>query len=131
MSNPFQQHGAFSWFELVTSDLEAAQSFYSQLFNWQLEDSHIEGVEYSVINVAGQGVGGILSTTAPQIQGSPPPHWGVYVTVEDVDQTITQAQALGAKILVPPTPIPTVGRFAVFQDPQGAILSVITYGSVG
>jgi len=33
----------------------------------------------------------------------------------------------GGRILVPPTDIPNVGRFCTFQDPQGAILSSITY----
>jgi predicted enzyme related to lactoylglutathione lyase len=130
MNNPFQQHGAFSWFELITPDIEAAKSFYGKLFGWRLEASSLEGIDYSLIKVGDQEVGGIMSTTAPQIQGSPPPHWGVYITVEDVGQTVTQAQELGATILVPPTDIPTVGRFAVLQDPQGATLSVITYNAI-
>jgi predicted enzyme related to lactoylglutathione lyase len=29
--------------------------------------------------------------------------------------------------MVPPTDIPTVGRFAVIQDSQGATISLITY----
>ncbi|MBM3224867.1 MAG: VOC family protein, partial [Candidatus Tectomicrobia bacterium] len=33
----------------------------------------------------------------------------------------------GAKTLMPPTDIPNVGRFYTFQDPQGAVISVITY----
>jgi uncharacterized protein len=37
------------------------------------------------------------------------------------------AEALGAKTLVPPTDIPNVGRFCTFQDPQGAVISAITY----
>jgi predicted enzyme related to lactoylglutathione lyase len=56
-----------------------------------------------------------------------PPNWGAYVTVDDVDATAVLAEKLGGKILVPPTDIPTVGRFSVIQDPQGAVLSAITY----
>ena len=56
-----------------------------------------------------------------------PPTWGAYVTVDDVEATVAQAEKLGGKICIPPTDIPTVGRFAVIQDPQGAMLSVITY----
>ena len=51
---------------------------------------------------------------APQVQGSPPPHWGVYVTVDNVDECTKLAESLGAKILVRPTNIPDVGRFAYF-----------------
>ncbi len=62
----------------------------------------------------------------PQAQGTPP-NWGSYVTVDDVDATAKLAQELGAKTIVPLTDIPNVGRFYMFQDPQGAVLSVITY----
>ena len=127
MVNPFQQHGAFSWSELVVPDADAAKAFYGKLFDWEFGDSTSEGIDYSSIKVAGQEVGGILATTAQQVHGSPPTRWGVYVTVENVEQTVTLAKELGATVLVPPMDIPNVGRFAVIQDPQGAVLSVITY----
>ena len=60
-----------------------------------------------------------------------PPHWGTYVTVEDVDATARKAEALGAKTLVPPTDIPKVGRFCMLQDPQGAVIAAITYVKEG
>ena len=62
----------------------------------------------------------------PQAEGTPP-NWGSYVTVDDVDATAGKAEELGAKILVPLTDIPNVGRFFVLQDPQGAVISAITY----
>ena len=62
----------------------------------------------------------------PQVKGAPP-HWGIYVTVDDVDATAKLAEQMGAKTIVPPTDIPNVGRFCTFQDPQGALISVITY----
>ena len=56
-----------------------------------------------------------------------PATWGVYITVENVDETVKQAQILGGKVLMQPTDIPTVGRFALIADPQGAHFAVITY----
>ena len=52
---------------------------------------------------------------------------GVYVTVDDVDATAKKAEALGAKIVMPLTDIPNVGRMCISQDPQGAAISIITY----
>ena len=49
------------------------------------------------------------------------------VTVDDVDTTAGQVETLGGKLLHPPTDIPSVGRFCVLQDPQGATLCAITY----
>jgi hypothetical protein len=56
-----------------------------------------------------------------------PPTWGCYVTVDDVDARADQAKRIGGQVLVAPTDIPGVGRFAVIQDPQGAMISLITY----
>lgn len=119
------KHGAFSWCELMTSDVEAAKAFYGKLFGWQTEDMPMPGMNYTVINVAGKGVGGIM-TTPPGAQGMPP-MWGVYVTVDDVDATARLTVELGGKVLVEPTDIPKVGRFCVIQDPQGASIAAITY----
>ena len=60
-----------------------------------------------------------------------PPAWGAYVTVDDVDQQVSRAETLGGRIVLPPQDIPNVGRFAVISDPQGAMLSMITYTSQG
>jgi predicted enzyme related to lactoylglutathione lyase len=59
----------------------------------------------------------------PEYQGVPA-HWGVYFAVDDCDATVEKAKGMGATSCVPPTDIPNVGRFAVIQDPQGAIFSV-------
>lgn len=125
MNDPFKTHGAFSWFELQTSDVEAAKSFYTRLFGWKTEDNPMEGMDYTVIKIGDDGVGGIMKT--PAEAAGVPPHWGGFVTVDNVDSVAQKAEELGATILVPLTDIPSVGRFFVFQDPQGAVLSAITY----
>lgn len=123
--NPFEQHGAFSWVELVTSDVEAARDFYSQLFGWKLKDGPIEGIPYTVIEVAGKEVGGM--TPIPPDQASMPPMWGAYITVDDVDATVEKVKELGGKVLIPPMQVQTVGTFSLVQDPQGATFCAIQY----
>jgi predicted enzyme related to lactoylglutathione lyase len=125
MNNPFQQHGAFSWCELMTSDPAAAKSFYSQLFGWDMKDQPIQGMIYTVVSAGGEQVGGLMGM--PEEMATMPPGWGTYVTVDDVESTAKHAEALGGRVLVQPTDIPDVGRFALIQDPQGATISVITY----
>ncbi len=125
MDEQLMQHGAFSWFELMTEDAGAAKDFYTKLFGWVLEDMPMEGMTYTVVKVSGKEVAGIMATP-PEAKGTPP-MWGVYVTVDDVDATAAQAEGLGAKIMMPPRDIPNVGRFCLIQDPQGAMISIITY----
>jgi len=57
--------------------------------------------------------------------GDVPPHWGVYFAVNDCDASTEKAESLGAKILMPPTDIPEVGRFATIQDAQGAVFNIL------
>lgn len=125
MDEQFSQHGAFSWCDLMTTDVVAAKAFYASLFGWDMEDMAMPDMTYTVVKAGGKGVGGITAMP-PDAQGMPP-MWGVYVTVSDVDATARTAEQLGAKLLVPPQDIPDVGRFCVIQDPQGAVISAITY----
>jgi hypothetical protein len=125
MNESFKQHGAFSWCELMTSDVAAAKTFYGKLFDWETEDMSMPGMSYTVVMAGGSEIGGIMAI--PKEAQGMPPAWGAYVTVDDVDATANAAGQLGAKLIVPPTDIPDVGRFCVIQDPQGATISAITY----
>lgn len=126
MDEQFKQHGAFSWCELMTTDVEAAKGFYTKLFGWDIEAMKMPGMTYTVVKTGGKGIGGIMAMPPDAPKGMPP-MWGSYVTVNDVDATARIAEKLGAKLLVPPQDIPDVGRFCVIQDPQGAVISAITY----
>ncbi len=119
------KHGAFGWFELMTTDQEAAKSFYAELFGWETQDYPMEGMSYTLLKVNGDETGGIMKQ--PPECGPMPPCWGIYITVDDVDATAAKVEQLGGKILRPPMDIPNIGRFCVLQDPQGAVLCAITY----
>lgn len=126
MDEKLKKHGAISWSELMTTDVDAAKTFYGQLFGWKFEDAPMEGMTYTVVRVNDDEVAGMM----PLPEGAPPdmpPVWGLYITVDNVDNVAEQATTLGAKIHMPPQDIPQVGRFCVIQDPQGAFISIISY----
>ncbi|MDD5578006.1 MAG: VOC family protein [Methylobacter sp.] len=125
MNENFKQHGAFSWCELMTTDVDSAKVFYSKLFGWEAEDMVLPEMTYTVVKAGGEGIGGIMSI--PKEAEGMPPKWGAYVTVDDVDATAKTAEQLGATLCLPPRDIPDVGRFCVIQDPQGAVICAITY----
>ena len=127
MDDKLMKNGAFSWFELMTKDPAAAKDFYTKLFGWDTEEMPMGDTTYTIVKVGEEGVGGIMATP-PDAQGVPP-HWGIFVTVDDVDATAKLAQELGATIVVPLTDAPDVGKFCAIQDPQGAVISFITYAS--
>ena len=125
MADRFDTHGDFSWCELLTRDVEASKKFYQQVLGWTMEDVPMQDGSYIILKTEGRPVGGIMRMP-PQIPQQAPSHWGSYVTVDDVDAAAKKAQQLGAKILVPPKDSPDA-RFCIFEDPQGAVLSIIHY----
>ena len=116
--------GEFCWLELATNDLEAATAYYTTLFGWTIEDQPAgESGAYRTCRADGKKVLGLFDLT-DQKPVSDPPHWNVYVSVDDVDQSAKVADSLGGSIAVPPSDVSDQGRMAVIQDPGGAKLGL-------
>ena len=120
-----KQVGAFSWNELMTTDVKAAKAFYGELLGWGMQDMNSAGMDYTMAKLGDKEIAGMMAI--PDEAAGMPPTWGGYVTVTDVDEMLTRVEKLGGKICVPAQDIPDIGRFAVIRDPQGAMLSLITY----
>jgi len=127
MEQAIKQHGAFSWNELMTSDVEGAKKFYSELLGWTMYPIPECEAGYTMAKSKDMDVGGIMGI--PDEFSNMPPAWSSYITVDNVDEYAVLAKQLGAKIILEPQDIPNVGRFTVISDPQGAILSLITYNN--
>lgn len=125
MHDDCMKHGAFGWFELMTTDVESAKVYYKGLFGWEYETVSIPGSDYTLIKVDGSTVGGIMGMPS-ECEGMPP-SWDIYITVDDVDAVVANTVGLGGKILKPAFDIPEVGRFCVIQDPEGAVICAITW----
>ena len=122
-ARPSKSHGTFIWHELYAPDAGAAHQFYAELIGWKTKSMDMgPGGEYRMFAKGKSDLAGVVSTKAPQFKGVPP-HWLVYIGVDDVDATCAHARKLGGKVLMAPMDIP-VGRFAVLEDPQGAVFAV-------
>jgi predicted enzyme related to lactoylglutathione lyase len=119
--------GTIAWPELMTTDMNGATAFYTQLFGWGTKASDMGPTRYTEWQVAGSSVGGCM-VLPPETAGVPP-HWMNYVTVGDCDAAVRKAQEMGARVVFGPMDIPNVGRFAALLDPQGAGISIIKLGS--
>ncbi len=118
------EDGTMVWMELVTPDPTAVAPFYAQVLGWTAMDLGPEMGGYQVFDTASGNDDGVAGAMAPQEEGIPP-YWGVYFAVDDCDASAARAAELGATLLVEPMDIPTVGRFAVVLDPQGAAFSIL------
>lgn len=114
--------GSMAWNELATRDIEAAATFYSQLFGWKLDNQEGGPTKMYIILNEGRPNGHMMQMT--EEWGDMPPAWAVYFAVDDADATAKKAAELGGKIAVEPFDIEP-GRIAVIADPQGGHFYVI------
>jgi uncharacterized protein len=113
--------GRFVWFDLITTHPDKATGFYSNVMGWGTQPW--DGpAPYTVWINNGKPIGGVGQLS----DESAHPHWLAHISTADVNATVRQGTDLGAKVITPPTDIPTVGRFAVVADPQGAVFAAFT-----
>lgn len=114
------KHGDFIWYELLTSDADAAVTFYGSVLEWAIADSGMPGMDYRIINVGENSVGGLMAITSEMAEHGARPTWLGYIAVNDVDDCVTSVEHGGGKTLMPAMDIPNVGRIAMVTDAQGA-----------
>lgn len=114
-------HGQFVWYELTTPDVDAAIRFYPRFTGWgtQRFDEN-----YVMWTMGGLPFAGIFRLNDEMRAQGIPPNWMPYVETDDVDATADKAMSLGGTITAGPGDIPGTGRFAVIQDPQGAVFGI-------
>lgn len=109
--------------EIASNDAKRLQAFYAGLFGWKVDSNN--PMAYGMVDTGGAGGinGGIMQT-----QTGMPQYVTFYVEVDDLQRYLDHATALGAKAVVPPTPIPELGAFAMFTDPDGNMVGLFRRG---
>lgn len=115
-------NNAPDWVDLTTPKLESAMSFYSRLFDWELETTPSPMGDYVIARQHGHQVAGLMERDAGITDA--PPMWTMYINVGDADLTASRAREAGGDVLEPPFDIPD-GRISLVADPTGAIFGVI------
>ena len=110
----------FVWYDLLTTDLDAALAFYGDVASLGHADSGMPNMRYDTLSAGGTPIGGAMQLTEEMRQGGARPCWLGYVEVDDTDATLEKLTALGGSIQMGKTAIPNVGWFAMVSDPQGA-----------
>lgn len=118
--------GAPCWADLLSHNGQAAKDFYTALFGWTYDD-HPVGPDMVYTMYSHRGLAACASAEAGPDQANLPPHWSVYVAVEDLEAATNRAVAAGGTVVmepmdVTPTEGVTVGRMSVIQDREGAYL---------
>ena len=118
-------HGHFYWNELMTRDAERDKKFYSETLGWTFEGMPMPDGTYWVAKAGDQMVAGLFPLSSPHYDGVPEV-WMGYIAVDNIDERIKKAQALGATLMKPAFDVPGVGRIAVLREPGGAGIGWMT-----
>ena len=106
------------WFELMTTDMKAAEKFYRKVVGWTSTPFEGSPQPYTMFNRRGEvPVAGLM--TRPDGMNAPP-FWAMYVGVPKLEEAAAHIKPLGGNECSPVIDVPTVGRMQMMTDPQGA-----------
>ena len=121
--------GRFVWYDVMTTDMTAAEAFYRHVIGWTTKDSGMPGASYTLLSAGATMIAGLMPIPEDVRKKGVGPAWRGYIGVDDVDAFAKRVTKAGGAIRRPPTDIPGVGRFAVAADPHGAGFILFTPGS--
>lgn len=111
--------GSNVWYELMTTDPDAATKFYRDVVGWTISESIPGDQDYRMIGRSDGGfAGGVFGLTDEIRESGAFPLWIAYIGVDDVDAAVARIAAKGGKTMLAPFDIPQ-GRIAMVTDPQG------------
>jgi predicted enzyme related to lactoylglutathione lyase len=108
-------------FEIPAGDPERAVAFYTKAFGWKFE-KWPGPMEYWMVNTGSEGCpginGGLMRNTNVKTTTNT-------IGVDSVDKAVETVTKAGGKLVMPKTPIPTVGYFAYLEDTEGNMFGVM------
>jgi predicted enzyme related to lactoylglutathione lyase len=119
--------GDFFWYDVMTRDPKAAIDFYTKVVGWGAQEAGVDGSSYTVLTLdggKGMGVAGLMGMPPTAESRGAQPGWNGYVYVDDVDAMTRRVAEAGGSQVHEATDIPTIGRFSVVADPQGAVFAL-------
>ena len=124
-------HGRFVWYELMTTDLEAANAFYAEVVGWRTGEASMPVSRYTLFTAGDVSTAGLINLPQDATTQGAAPQWVGYVSVDDVDAAVHRVKELDGTVYVPPTDVADVSRFSVVTDPQMATFVLVKWRDPG
>jgi len=112
------------WYELLTTDLTAAESFYKTVVGWTTAPFDGSPMPYTMWMRGSVPVGGAMTLPAELKAHGVPPHWMMYVGTPNLEEAVSHVERLGGAAISPVIDVPNIGRMRAMKDPQGAAFSL-------
>ncbi len=116
-------------FEIIGSDDEELQSFFSEMFDWEIDANN--PMKYGMVpregnvSVEGVGIAGGIGSGPEGYEG----HVTVYIEVPDVEAALVKAESLGGTRVMGPEKIMDQVELGQFTDPEGHMIGVVKSAS--
>jgi predicted enzyme related to lactoylglutathione lyase len=118
-------------FEIPADDVERAKNFYGSIFGWDLQTMQMGEGEYTTVKTTAVNeqtqtptepgaINGGLYRRSEQAPSTPV----ITIDVDGIDDALKQIEDQGGSTVTPRTPIPGMGAFAYFKDPEGNVLGL-------
>jgi len=120
-------HGRFVWYVLMTTDMEGANAFYTNVVGWGARDASMPGLPYTVFSAGDTPVSAAMILPRSPDSSDRGPGWIGYVTVKDVDAAVDQIKHLGGAVHVEPQNILNLSRFSVVAVSLKASLALFKW----
>ena len=112
--------GNFAWYDLMTSDTNAAAIFYKDVIGWDAKEAGVGDRPYTIFSMGPANIGGLMPIPEEASAGGAKPCWTGYILVDDVDVYTERVKAAGGTVYRAAEDVPGVLRFSVVGDPHGA-----------
>lgn len=117
-------NNTISHFEIYADDPDKLAKFYTDLFDWKV--TPVPGMDYRMVHTGETDDKGMLKQPGAINGGiaKRPDGFRVngavnYAMVDSIEKSVERAKSLGAKLTKDKTPVPGMGWFAMFTDPEG------------
>ena len=117
-------------FEIPADNIDRAKNFYGSVFGWELQTMPMGEGEYTSVKTTDVDEQTQLPTEPGAINGgmfqrtetltSPV----ITIDVDGIDDVLKQIEDAGGSTIQPRTPIPGMGAFAYFKDPEGNVMGL-------
>jgi len=116
--------GKIGWIDLTVPDADKISDFYSKVIGWKSEPVSLGEYNDYCVNPpsSDEPVAGICHARGEN--KDMPTQWLLYVTVEDLDKSISRCNEMGGKVIAGPRNQGKKARFCVIEDPAGAVVAL-------
>jgi uncharacterized protein len=116
--------GSIGWIDLTVPDAERIRDFYQSVTGWAPSPVDMRGYQDYCMHPApdSEPVAGICHARGEN--AAMPPQWIIYITVDDLEESVRRCTELGGKLRVPVRSMGPSGRFCVIEDPAGAVAAL-------